>query len=116
VTIEQAKPTQPDVPDYIFSEGKETEEQQWQVFPNSIYPVMLDDVYSALEHTEWTTELGDKGIIPESVELTMVSFYCEGTLLEVYLKAAEMCEYLNSQADIPDSSWEFERGSIVVVE
>lgn len=114
--MEQNKPTHPDVPDDIFSEEEETEQRQWQVFLRANKPAYISDVYEALDQSEWTTELGEKGIIPESVELTLVSFYHTGTFREAYVKAAEMCDYLNGEADIPDSSWEFERGSITVIQ
>lgn len=111
-----SKPTHPDVPDDIFTEEEETKERQWHVFLSALEPVEIPQVYEALDHTDLCTKLGKNDLMPESVQLSLVSFYHTGTYREAYVEAAKKCDYLNEQEDIPASEWEFERGSIMVAE
>jgi hypothetical protein len=99
-----------------FTVDERTVEKEWQIYLNAIYPATVSTHGDALEGEDWSDDLNELDLIPESITLNSVSFYFTGTFEEAYTAARDMCDELNENRDVGDSKWEFERGSIMLVE
>ncbi|ABB77950.1 hypothetical protein [environmental halophage 1 AAJ-2005] len=93
--------------DPLFTGESDVETAEWSIELSASRPVELDEVQSALADENWASELEKKGIIPKNVTLDTVTLSQTGTYYDAYAKAIDTCEYLNEEADIPNSHWEF---------